>query len=287
MAQMNPHRLSHRSLFHVFNPFHKETPMTRTQRSTVTATALTALAALVLGFAGSAQAATISTEGSVEGAEVTDWRSTGTAKTNDIDGDDVFGSSIGAVQWTVIGVNQQPTGSSTLGWAFVSQLAGNDSQTDWPEIDDASEPVSAAVADTDASIKLDGFTFELTGTASDYAGQTVRVSVMHDLLNPFGQSNDTNKGLQIQQTVGGSGDSGVVNVRNGNAGDGVPEFYFFDITDVSPGDQFQVLGLNNVGGTSGNRGYVGPVAFDIVPEPASGAMIGLGGLMLLARRRRA
>ena len=242
--------------------------------------------------AGIGQAATITFDGSVEGAEVTDWRSTGTAKTGDIDGDDIYGSSIGAVQWSVIGFNQQSEGSSTLGWAFIPpneggvNSDGNDQQTDFADIDDASEPVSANVADTDASIRLDGFTFELTGTASDYAGKTVRVSVMHDLLDAGGQARDTFKGLQIQQTVGGSGDSGPVSVRGGAAGDGVPEFYFFDITGASPGDQFDVLGLDDVDGSSINRGYVGPVAFDVIPEPGSMALLGLGGLLTLRRRAR-
>ena len=241
---------------------------------------LAAFSALVLG--SGCHAAVVAYFGSTTGVEVTDWRTTSTAKTMDIDGDNFYGT-FGAVHWLVAGVNEHPMGSSLPGWAY----AGGGPQAKgggYVDIDD----VSGYPANNDAGIVYGqpaNFIFEMTGTVSTYAGMTVRVGVMADVLSSAEWAADQFKGFRIVQTVGGSGDSGVVSLRGGASGNGVPEMYFFDLTGVNPGDRFQILGLNNVGGTSGQAGYMGPVSWDLIPEPQSAILL-LGALGLAARRRR-
>jgi hypothetical protein len=117
---------------------------------------------------------------------------------------------------------------------------------------------------------------------------TVRIGVMQDMLGSLEWGADQNKGLRIVQTVGGTGDSGIVSVRGGGAGNGIPEMYFFDITGVNPGDRFEIQGLNNVSGAGVTQsGYLGPVSWDLVaiPEPSS-AVLAVLGLAILRRRVR-
>jgi hypothetical protein len=228
---------------------------------------------------GTGLAATITTAGSISGTEVNEWRTAGTAKTADIDGDDVYGT-YGSVQWLVAGLNEHPGGSTNAGWSY----QGGGSQFSIPG--SAVLDANTGAADVQSSIALNNFTFELTGVPSTYAGRTVRVGIMQDMLSSAEWAADVFKGLRIVQTVGGSGDSGIVSVRGGAIGDGVPEMYFFDIAGVNPGDRFRIDGLGDIGGTTGGQpGYLGPVSFDLVavPEPDS-AVLGALGIMLVLRR---
>lgn len=252
-------------------------PPTTDMRNPIRSLAPLAMAWLA---AGPGLAATITTAGSISGTEVNDWRTAGTAKTADIDGDNVYGT-YGSVQWLVAGLNEHPMGSSNSGWAY----AGSGTQFSIPG--SAVLDRNTGGPDVQSTIALNNFTFELTGVPSTYAGMTVRVGIMQDMLSSAEWNADVFKGLRIVQTVGGSGDSGIVSVRGGAIGNGVPEMYFFDITGVNAGDRFRIDGLNNIGGTTGSQpGYLGPVSFDLlaVPEPGS-AVLGALGFMLLIRRR--
>lgn len=231
----------------------------------------------------SAFGATITYFGNVEGAQVTDWRTTTTSKTLDLDGDNFYGTH-GAVHWNVAGANEQPAGSTTPGWAYHGAGAGFAINPTFASIDH----INSYPTNTNAGIIHGGpatFTFELTGSAATYIGQTVRVGIMQDVLGPDEWASDTNKGLQIAQTVGGSGDSGVILLRSGGAGNGSPEMYFFDLTGVTAGDRFQITGHLGVGGPVTQAGYIGPVSWDVIPEP-SAALLGSFGILGLLRRRR-
>jgi hypothetical protein len=233
------------------------------------------VACVGMAILSSTQAAVITAAGFVEGAQVTDWRTDTTDKsTFDIDGDNVFGT-FGSVQWGVAGLNEQ-TGS-TPGWDYISSGTQH-KLTSYVDIDS-----SIATGKVDASLVLSNFKFKMTGVAQTYAGMTVRVGVMQDILGSTEAAQEVGKTLQLNQTVGGTGTSSV-SVRGGLAGDANPEMYFFDITGVNPGDIFEFVAPS--GGTSG---YVGAVTWDIaaVPEPSSAAAIlGLVGVALVLRRRR-
>jgi hypothetical protein len=242
-------------------------------------------ALLFLAASAASQAAVVSYSGSVEDSTVNDWRTTSTAKPMDPDGDNFYGTH-GAVHWTVAGVNEFPAGSPSPGWAYQGDTGvGQFNSAAYAQIDSAANPLVNAGAGIAAVVGT--FTFEMTGIAGTYAGKTLRIGVMADVLSPGEWAADTNKSFRLVQTVGGTGDSGVITLRGGAAGNGQPELYFFDVSGVNPGDRFQIV----TGSTapSGQPGYIGPVTWDLytaVPEPSSAL---LGGLALLgfARRRRA
>jgi len=225
-----------------------------------------------------ASAASINYSGFVEGAEVTDWRTTTTPKTMDVDYDGIYGT-FASVQWTVAGLNEHPAGSANPGWSYIGG-SGQQFVTGAP-IDR-----NTGGADVGASIMLTHFTFEMTGIAQTYAGKTVRVGVMADMLSSNEWAADQNKGYQLIQTVGGDGDSGIITIRNGGPANGTPEMYFFDLQGVNPGDRFQLLALNNINGEGSTQaGYMGPVTWDLIPEPSIAVLGGIGLLILLTRRK--
>lgn len=237
---------------------------------------------ILLGASGLGRAATISYVGSIEGAVVSDWRTSSTVKAFDLDGDNVFGTHA-AVQWGRAGVNEFPAASANAGWHYAGETgAGQFSNAAYTQVDDVLNPAAtfgggiAAVAGT--------FTFEMTGVSATYSGKTLRVGIMADMLSAVEWAADINKAFQLVQITGGSGDSGTVSLRGGGAGNGQAEMYFFDINGVNPGDTFRVLTTGNPGG---QPGYIGPMSWDLyaVPEPSAAMLGGLALLGLLRRRR--
>jgi hypothetical protein len=82
--------------------------------------------------------------------------------------------------------------------------------------------------------------------------------------------------LTITQTAGGSESQAATLPSNTS---GVIEYVFFEIS-ASSGDSFDVSWA-----PGGNNG-IGGVAFEAVPEPTTTALLGLGGLALILRRRK-
>ena len=223
----------------------------------LSATNLAGVGVTATNFFTTDVSATIVYVDAVQGSEAQFWRTAATNKTMDIDRDNIYGT-LGAVHWARGSTGQMPVGSATLGWAFVGggnqvNLAG------YAVIDHITLPGS----NTTAGIRVPNFLFEHTGVSADYEGKTVRVGVMADVLASGEWAGDNFKALRVTQLAGGNGDSGVIPLRGGGAGDGVVGMHFFDITNVKPGDRFAITGLRDVGGTSGSSGYVGPISWDI------------------------
>jgi hypothetical protein len=243
------------------------------------------LGSLFLACYAQVQAASITLSGFAEGVPVANWRTASTSKGGlDIDGDNIFGSSLGAVHWGVAGINEH--GGPALGWTFRGNSAQEAPHGDYALIDDPqiAAPNTKIHAGLGALGGPGSFTFGLEGTAGDYLGKTVRVGIMADVLGATENAADMLKTYRI--TGAGGADSGLVSLRGGGSGNGIPEMYFFDITGVNPGDVFTIT-AGNAG--SPQSGYIGPVSWDIatVPEPGTAifGVLGLGTLM--ARRRRA
>lgn len=140
---------------------------------------------------GTGFAATITGVGSASGTEVNEWRTPGTTKTADIDGDNVYGT-FASVQWGVAGLNEHPGGSPNPGWSY--QGSGSQFVIPGSAILDA----NTGAADVLSSIVLNNFTFELTGVAATYAGMKVRVGVMQDMLSSAEWAADVFKGTSAR-----------------------------------------------------------------------------------------
>ena len=211
-----------------------------------------------------AGAATIKYVGSTtETREAVHWRTNTVKKTLDLSGYNVYGN-MGVVIWTHGSAGEQKAPSAALGWVYV----GGGDQVGLPKyvaVDDQGD----ATKQVPAGIVLKNFDFQLTGAPSDYAGKTVRFGVMQDVLGKDENAADTFKAMQLIQTTGsGSGDSGIQVLRHGSAGTGSPTIYFFDLTNVKPGDTFSIKALTDQGGKSGLLGYIGPVCWDIKSQDA-------------------
>lgn len=218
---------------------------------------------------------------------MTDWRTPGTPKGSaDIDSDNILGSSLGAVHWARGSTGQTANNSGNFGWSYRGDTGQNRAGA-YTDIDDLLTPAVDSDAGIAALSTLTGtFAFGLEGTAADYANRKVRVGVMADLLGPAENAGDVTKTYRL--TGPGGADSGVVSLRGGAAGNGVPEMYFFDIFGIVPGDVYTLTTLNTGGSTQSV--YIGPVSWDIAIAPEPGrALLGVFGLLALAgqRRRRA
>lgn len=107
------------------------------------------------------------------------------------------------------------------------------------------------------------FTFTL-GQATDF--------VLAVLVGTNGS--DSPSSVTINQTVGGSA-TATFNFSGNNP---VSEYVFFDIS-ASSGDVFEVVKAG------GNQDGITGVGFEVIPEPASLVLVGMGGLLILGRRR--
>jgi hypothetical protein len=216
------------------------------------------------------------------------WRTSSTAKTQDIDGNNIYGSD----GYYIVGspaTVAPPTGLFTATPSYVSSMShfgnlyagGHQLVSIYQTVDNPSVAgsmnsgllyVSSFEDDED-----DLFQFTLVANASFRFGVLVDNADFLD-ISP--------SSLRLRQTVGGPSNSGLISTAsNANLSN---DWYFFDVTGVA-GDEFVLSGINwfndsNFGDTSG----IGGVVFDSpagVPEPATLFLcsLALGGLALRKR----
>ncbi len=248
-----------------------------------------------LGAATNAYSDTITYSGVASGSEVTGWENSAIQKTMDLTSSNIYGSSLGGINWTYVanyttgnytwalgtGAGYQYNGNGSTNHGNSYKLSGTAAKIDnW-----ASTSLEYAGADVASSLSATGITFTFTLTAAtgyNFSGKVVRVGVMQNLFS----TGDTGKTLTL--TGPGNSTSGTVDVTSTS---GAPNMYFFDITGVTSGDTFS-LTANGAAITSGNylapQGYIGPMSFDIasVPEPTTLSLFAVGAIGLLAARRK-
>lgn len=229
--------------------------------------------AVILAVISSLHAATIAYTDSVldnSGNEVTEWRTSTTTKSLDADGDNIYGTFGGiaygdAVFGAMDFVSAQPqVGNAGSGYVIIDDVT----------IGDPDRMVRTTTNNQVGTDDIVMYTFELNTTVE--AWETLRVGIGTDGLNGASFS----PGSIGLAEVGGGGGLDEVSITANNTVD----LYFFDVTGgVAAGTQFQVfadVGTNN---------FVTHqlVTLDVaVPEPSSVALLGIGGLAVLLRRRR-
>jgi hypothetical protein len=229
------------------------------------------IAALSMGVSGSVNGATILSLGS-DTTTGADWRTATTAKSSSFDpnGDDIYGSD-GYYMGRYNGSNAFDTFILQSTPSFVSSVSTV-----------YSIPTTNKYYSSNAYSFFDDptSTGDVRGTLfySNEAHFTFTVSentnfMLSVLVGTNGSVSPTS--VTINQTVGGS----ATQTFNFSGNNPVSEYVFFDIS-ASAGDVFQVV---KAGST--NAGITG-VGFEVIPEPSSFALLGLGLGSLVMRRRR-
>ena len=235
------------------------------------------LAAIVLSGSAVAHAATITFEGTDEATRDA-YRTTDASKPLDTDGDNVYGTQGSFKAW-------QTATNSNPGYATVT-LLGSPALRDWwdylCDVDDADvapgpRPISnvnSGVYQKESLAEFDFFQIDITQNAS------FNLTVFTD--NDQDWPAESTGALRIRQTVGGTADTGLIDVTG--VRDGQADWQVLSIFGAKAGDQFV---YSQTTGTS--YSMVGGLFFDApVPEPGTFvlATIGLLGMVLVAWRRR-
>lgn len=225
-------------------------------------------ATVAAGLIGSAQAATITALGS-ENSTGPDWRTTSVVKSSTFDpnGDNAYGSDgyyLGEGSGSTPNVLQllpsYVSGVSTSGafWAGGAYI----------DLDDPSQPIDTSVTNVNAGLYYN------TGTKISFTVSSAQRFVLTVIIGGE-QGRNAPPDVTLVQTAGsGSGSDSVTGLANV-----VGTYVFFDV-DAAAGDSFDV----NLPSASSTQGVSG-IAFETVPEPSSLALMGLGGLCVLRRRR--
>lgn len=213
---------------------------------------------VVVGLAGLAQAAGISAVGTIAndaGNEATQWRTTGTAKTLDADGDNVYGSS-GYDMLFLQGIHAPFE-------AFVTLGGGINGTGPWPGYAVVDNPqggdiqLKTATGNTTPGTVRDVITYRLTGSIP---ASGIRMGVMTDGLDG---PQFASKQITLTQTAGpGAGATATIDVsalRNQT-----PDMAFFDITGGQVNDQFTLRVLTSDTGHPTAQ----VVTWDTIPNPA-------------------
>ena len=244
-------------------------------------------------------ARTGSTTATVVDSEVNQWSDTTFGKTQDIDGDNRYGTAgVFLVNTTAQNAGagsavafERVTAFTSPAVAINDNINGNFQNANGTtgfiqnDANDAIIRLGYAgfnVGSNNTAIALTDL-YSFTLTADQAAGETLRLGV-------FGGTNNGDPRLgftEVAITAGGS-TATAVDPRDTNGGNAA-DLYFFDITGLVTGDQIVISAANsNLAGNNFNAATIGGVTFDVdvVPEPSSAALLGLGGFALLLRRRK-
>ncbi|MGJ8655199.1 MAG: PEP-CTERM sorting domain-containing protein [Akkermansiaceae bacterium] len=116
------------------------------------------------------------------------------------------------------------------------------------------------------------------------AGETVRIGLMVDNLD-----NIIFNSHMLRLSHGGS-DFDVSTTAETDTDNQISDWYYWDVSDFADGDSIEVWATSSEGNPPQTQfaATIGAFSFDsvVVPEPSSTALLGLGGLALLARRRK-
>jgi len=215
-----------------------------------------------------------------------DWRTSGTVKANDIDGDNIYGTT--GYRIASFDSENNPLNILQPGWATYSLAAGLGgyeglgNEVHQSSFDDVTQTGVGPVPDIIAGDWYrsggggpnvqDFFIITLTAPAS------FRLGVIGDQTTniPSGLINESSDAVQV---VGpGGADSGLM---VSGAKNSIPDYYLFDITGDA-GDVFTIRGRNNTGWSDN---ALGGFFIDQIPEP-SVSLLGILGCFGLALRRR-
>jgi hypothetical protein len=208
------------------------------------------------------------------------WRTAGVAKPLDADGNNIYGSA-GYLLTT------SPGGAQLSNPAYASVInlvstfySGHVTNPNYTTVDN---PLGGSVK-TGIWYATGAFADE----EQDFVRLTVsqaanfRIGIMVDETDFIGISPGE---LRVRQTVGGSGDSTLVNAMVEANLD--TDWYFFDILGAQPGDQFVISGTDSrVGSGPVTSNGIGAITFDTVAVPEAstwGAIIFAGTTLAWTR----
>ncbi|MEM6821279.1 MAG: PEP-CTERM sorting domain-containing protein [Verrucomicrobiota bacterium] len=221
------------------------------------------------------------------------WRTPGTAKTQDADGDNIYGTDGYLMYYTGFtgstfdfdfDVNFNASNALPSYVSITSDGAdGSLAASDFVDIDDPNN----APADFTSGVALanglalgsEASLFNLTfnGLAPSTG---VRVGV---LVNNTPDRNPA----AVRFTLDSDGAVSSSTATNPGVG-GQADYYFFDITDISDGDTFSFFATEDIlDSETGGEVRVGGFTFDTIaiPEPSTYALLALGSILLFGLRR--
>ncbi|MEX0655287.1 MAG: PEP-CTERM sorting domain-containing protein [Phycisphaeraceae bacterium] len=172
-------------------------------------------------------------------------------------------------------------GAGTLGYAFIGAITTtppNNYLDPAPVVSDLPSSFSVSFSGSSVWSHSNNSTLTIAGedhTTGQYDGN-ITITLGEGAPSSFSFGVLTNNGVDISWNFDVAADNSFT-IQNQLYSTGNNHFYFVDVTDAAAGDTIMIT-------TPSNDGRVSGVVF--VPEPASLAMLGAGGLLMLVRRRQ-